>query len=65
MIEQHERDLFSAVKLGALALANRIVMAPLTRSRMDDDGVALAVAPREAYYGGGAHGYTDWLASPY
>ena len=37
---QHTRtDLFSPVQLGALALANRIVMAPLTRSRMGADGV--------------------------
>ena len=32
-------DLFSPVKFGDLDLANRIVMAPLTRSRMKDDGV--------------------------
>jgi N-ethylmaleimide reductase len=32
-------DLFSPVKFGGLELANRIVMAPLTRSRMKDDGV--------------------------
>ncbi|MBE8716638.1 alkene reductase [Cellvibrio polysaccharolyticus] len=32
-------DLFSPMTLGALSLANRIVMAPLTRSRMGDDGV--------------------------
>lgn len=32
-------DLFSPVTMGALALANRIVMAPLTRSRMGTDGV--------------------------
>jgi N-ethylmaleimide reductase len=25
-------------------------------------GKALAVAPHEAYYGGGAQGYTDWPA---
>jgi N-ethylmaleimide reductase len=43
MTEQHENDLFSPVNLGALALANRIVMAPLTRSRMDDDGVPHAL----------------------
>jgi len=34
-----DTDLFSPVTLGALHLANRIVMAPLTRSRMADDGV--------------------------
>ncbi|MEG0886726.1 MAG: alkene reductase, partial [Janthinobacterium sp.] len=43
MSEQHESDLFSPVDLGALALANRIVMAPLTRSRMGDDGVPNAM----------------------
>jgi N-ethylmaleimide reductase len=32
-------DLFDRVKLGPYTLANRIVMAPLTRSRADDDGV--------------------------
>ncbi|AHE53265.1 alkene reductase [Sphingomonas sanxanigenens] len=30
--------LFDPVRLGALDLANRIVMAPMTRSRADDDG---------------------------
>ena len=34
-----ETDLFSPAKMGALQLANRIVMAPVTRSRMADDGV--------------------------
>jgi N-ethylmaleimide reductase len=32
-------DLFNPVKLGPYALRNRIVMAPLTRSRADDAGV--------------------------
>ena len=31
-------DLFSPVKLGALTLSNRIVMAPLTRSRAGAGG---------------------------
>lgn len=31
--------LFTPVKLGELELANRIVMAPMTRNRADDDGV--------------------------
>ena len=35
----NNNGLFAPVALGALALANRIVMAPLTRSRMGDDGV--------------------------
>lgn len=32
-------DLFDAIKLGPYTLTNRIVMAPLTRSRADDEGV--------------------------
>ncbi len=32
-------DLFSPLTMGALSLANRIVMAPLTRSRMGPDGI--------------------------
>jgi len=36
-------DLFSPATLGALQLANRIVMAPLTRSRMGEDGVPNAM----------------------
>lgn len=32
-------DLFSPTQLGGLSLANRFVMAPLTRSRAGDDGV--------------------------
>ena len=36
-------DLFEPVRLGALALANRIVMAPMTRNRADADGCANAL----------------------
>jgi N-ethylmaleimide reductase len=36
-------DLFTPVKLGALQLQNRIVMAPMTRSRCDTDGMPTAV----------------------
>ncbi|SOP99067.1 N-ethylmaleimide reductase [Pseudomonas syringae pv. syringae] len=32
-------DLFSPVTLGSMELANRIVMAPVTRSRYGEDGV--------------------------
>ncbi|MBD8708735.1 alkene reductase [Pseudomonas sp. CFBP 13711] len=32
-------DLFSPVRMGAIEMANRIVMAPVTRSRYEDDGV--------------------------
>ena len=35
----HHRSLFTPVNLGALALSNRIVMAPLTRCRADADHV--------------------------
>jgi N-ethylmaleimide reductase len=36
-------DLFAPVVLGSLQLANRIAMAPLTRSRMGEDGVPTAL----------------------
>ena len=32
-------DLFSPVKLGAISLSNRMVMAPLTRNRAGEAGV--------------------------
>ena len=38
-INSSSTDLFSPMTLGALSLANRVVMAPLTRSRMGSDGV--------------------------
>ncbi|WP_267347057.1 alkene reductase [Sphingomonas sp. GM_Shp_2] len=41
-------DLFSPTRLGALDLVNRIVMAPLTRSRANDDGVVGAL--QATYY---------------
>ncbi len=31
-------DLFSPLRLGSIEMANRVVMAPMTRSRSDDDG---------------------------
>ncbi|MGL4397151.1 MAG: hypothetical protein ACRCS9_11475, partial [Hyphomicrobium sp.] len=37
-------DLLSPVRLGALDLANRVVMAPLTRSRASADGVPQPLA---------------------
>lgn len=36
-------DLFSPVKLGAISLSNRMVMAPLTRNRAGDGGVPQAI----------------------
>lgn len=44
-----ETDLFSSVPLGAYLLANRIVMAPMTRSRANVDGTATALMAE--YYG--------------
>ena len=38
-----DTDLFSPMAMGALQLANRIVMAPVTRSRMAEDGVPNAM----------------------
>lgn len=32
-------DLFSPIRMGAIELANRIVMAPVTRSRYGEDGI--------------------------
>lgn len=36
-------DLFAPMRMGAIELANRIVMAPLTRSRCDEEGVPTAL----------------------
>ncbi|MDV7202247.1 hypothetical protein RYZ18_13010 [Roseovarius sp. 10] len=41
--------LFQPVKLGDLELPNRVLMAPLTRNRSEDDGTPVAMA--ETYYG--------------
>ncbi len=44
-MDSHGNDsLFAPTKLGALDLANRVVMAPLTRSRADSNGVPAAFA---------------------
>jgi N-ethylmaleimide reductase len=42
-------DLFSTLPLGPYTLRNRIIMAPMTRSRADDHGVASDLSP--IYYG--------------
>jgi N-ethylmaleimide reductase len=42
-------DLFAAARVGSWALPNRIVMAPMTRSRASVDGIPSAHAP--LYYG--------------
>lgn len=43
------KDLFQPLRLGDLELPNRIAMAPMTRSRADDDGVQPEIAA--TYYG--------------
>ena len=48
MPETSDTDLFSPVRMGPLELANRIVMAPLTRSRTDAD--AGVPGPMNAQY---------------
>ncbi len=40
---QARSDLFQPVSLGPYRLANRIVMAPLTRSRASEDGVPISL----------------------
>lgn len=66
--------LFQSYNLGGLRLPNRVVMAPLTRSRapenIADDMTAiyygqratagLIIADRASFYGGGAAGYIDY-----
>lgn len=44
-----QENLFAPVQLGDLTLANRVVMAPMTRNRADGDGVAQPMM--ETYYG--------------
>ncbi len=46
---ESENLLFSPYRLGPLVLRNRVVMAPLTRSRADDDGVPGEL--QATYYG--------------
>jgi N-ethylmaleimide reductase len=43
------KNLFQPLRLGDLALPSRVVMAPMTRSRADDEGVQPEIA--EIYYG--------------
>lgn len=64
--DQNERNLFGPARLGDLHLANRIVMAPMTRTRASDSGVATHGPYNKpdpaTFYGEGAHGYTDYPA---
>ncbi|HBG29628.1 MAG TPA: hypothetical protein DDW98_03205 [Gammaproteobacteria bacterium] len=57
-------DLFTPFQLGDLTLPNRIVMAPLTRSRAQPDNTPGELAAR---YGGGGHagaGSVPMIADP-
>ena len=38
--------LFDPIRVGNLELANRIIMAPMTRSRADDEGIQPPFAAR-------------------
>ncbi|MDQ2138039.1 alkene reductase [Alcaligenaceae bacterium B3P038] len=49
----------AAHRVDAVAFGRPFIANPDLVERLRD-GHALAVAPREAYYGGGAKGYTDW-----
>ena len=44
------KKLFQPLRLGDLNLPNRIVMAPMTRSRADDDGVLTATRTGRKIY---------------
>jgi len=53
-VQRRAQGKIDAVAFGRLFIANPDLVQRLQR------GVALAIAPRESYYGGGASGYTDW-----
>ncbi|MER2075589.1 MAG: hypothetical protein ABS914_15935 [Stenotrophomonas sp.] len=53
-IDRREAGLIDAVALGRLFISNPDLVERLRQ------GADVAIAPREAYYGGGAKGYIDW-----
>ena len=53
-VQRRARGKIDAVAFGRPFIANPDLVARLR------GGIGLAVAPREAYYGGAAEGYTDW-----
>ncbi|MEL7542190.1 MAG: hypothetical protein AAGJ70_00280 [Pseudomonadota bacterium] len=53
----HHAALFEDGNIGSIAIPNRIVMGPLTRSRASQPG---DVPNPDTFYGGGAEGYTDY-----
>lgn len=58
-IERRNEDLIDAVAFGRYFISNPDLV---ERLRV---GAELTIAPRESYYGGGAKGYTDWVAGKY
>lgn len=56
-MERRAKGLIDTVAIGRPFIANPDLVARLRH------GKELAVAPHEAYYGGGAQGYTDWPAA--
>lgn len=53
-MDRRAKGLVDTVAIGRPFIANPDLVARLRH------GKELAVAPHEAYYGGGAQGYTDW-----
>jgi N-ethylmaleimide reductase len=58
-IDRRNKGLIDAVAFGRYFIANPDLV---QRLRL---GAELTIAPRESYYGGGAKGYTDWVAGNY
>ncbi|SHM63298.1 N-ethylmaleimide reductase [Pseudomonas asturiensis] len=58
-IERRAQGRIDAVAFGRLFISNPDLVERLRR------GAELTIAPREAYYGGGAKGYIDWPAGNY
>ncbi|RAI64804.1 alkene reductase [Pseudomonas fluorescens] len=58
-IERRAQGKIDAVAFGRLFISNPDLVERLRR------GAELTIAPREAYYGGGANGYTDWPVGNY
>lgn len=58
-IERRAQGTIDAVAFGRLFISNPDLVERLRR------GAELTIAPREAFYGGGAKGYTDWPVGNY
>jgi N-ethylmaleimide reductase len=75
-MNQATQPLLEPIRFGSLALPNRVVMASLTRTRIDNPGLVptalmaeyyaqrrrhrLYEPHRDTFYGGGARGYVDY-----